>query len=143
MITKFILAVVFLTFLSCTKKSDEPGSTTLLLTQKTWILASIGTDHNHNGIIDGHEESIRDCEKDNRYTFYTDGNGLMEDGILECGNGITEMPFTWKLVVNNTAIDFTISVAKILRLTEDELVIYHELSQGNATPLRFMTAFRH
>ncbi|HKZ67167.1 MAG TPA: hypothetical protein VJ111_12450 [Chitinophagaceae bacterium] len=105
-------------------------SATELLTQKSWTLLSYGYDHNANGLIDASEESIRDCEKDNRYSFAIDGNGLFEDNSLSCGNGIAEMPFTWRLIKDET-LDFLYAVAKISRLDEVQLIIYHETMDAN------------
>lgn len=96
MFLKFILSAILAVTLSC-KKNDVLKPATELLTQKSWTLASYGYDHNANGLIDASEESIRDCEKDNKYSFTIDRNGLYEDNNLSCGNGISEMPFTWRL----------------------------------------------
>lgn len=54
----FLLAIVMLT-LSCKKEnstSHEPATATILLTQKSWTLASYGYDRNANGLIDASEE---------------------------------------------------------------------------------------
>ena len=118
MILRFALPVLLAVTLSC-KKDTEEKSVTQLLTQKTWTLASYGYDHNANGIIDAAEESIRDCDKDNSYTFNTDGTGVIEDNTSTCGNGISEMPFTWQFTNNETTIDFLTGIVSILRLNDD------------------------
>lgn len=141
----FLLAIVTL-ILSCKKEnsnSHEPATATILLTQKSWTLASYGYDHNANGLIDASEESIRDCEKDNRYSFIIGGNGLYEDNILSCGNGISEMPFTWRLINNETTLDFLSAAVQISRLNEVQLIIYHDTMDANGQSLRYIQIFRH
>ena len=141
MILKLVLPVIFIITLSC-KKDTEEKSATQLLTQKTWTLVSYGYDHNANGIIDASEESIRDCDKDNSYTFNTDGTGIVEDNTLSCGNGISEMPFTWKFINRKTSIDFLTDIATILLLNDEQLIISHHVSSGAQSP-RYIETFRH
>jgi len=130
MFLKLVLSAILAVAFSC-KKDIEKKSATELLTQKTWTLVSYGYDHNANGIIDAAEESIRDCDKDNKYSFNTNGTGLFEDNILSCGNGISEMPFTWKFINNETTIDFLTGIVKILRLNDGQLVISNnDISTG-------------
>ena len=141
----FLLGIVTLT-LSCKKEnsnSNEKMTATILLTQKSWTPASYGYDHNANGLIDASEESIRECEKDNRYSFIIGGNGLYEDNILSCGNGISEMPFTWRLINNETTLDFLSVVVQISRLNEVQLIIYHDTMDANGQSLRYIQIFRH
>lgn len=141
MILRFVLLILLAVSLSC-KKKDVEKSTTQLLTQKTWTLVSYGYDHNANGIIDAAEETIRDCDKDNSYTFSTDGTGVFDDNTLTCGNGISEMPFTWKLINNETTIDFLTGMVTILRLNDEQLIISHHVSAGLESP-RYIETFKH
>ena len=121
----------------------KPKPAAQLLTQKAWILTSTGVDENRNGLIDAIEESICECEKDNCYKFNVNGTGLVEESSLECGNGVLEMPFCWRLVNNDTAIDCNNAHFKILRLSEDELIIYQEISGEKIQPLKIISRFRH
>lgn len=141
MILQFALPVLLAVTLSC-KKDTEEKSVTQLLTQKTWTLVSYGYDHNANGIIDAAEESIRDCDKDNSYSFNTDGTGVVEDNSFSCGNGISEMPFTWKFTNNETTIDFLTGIVSILRLNDGQLIISHHVSSGAPSP-RYIEIFKH
>ena len=144
------LKIIITTFLAisigCKKDKEEvvisPKSVVELLTQKPWKLVSHGVDHNDNNTIDTDEDLIKDCEKDNLYIYETNGNALFLDNILICGDGITEFPFTWKLIDNNTALDFTYSISKIHSLNENELSVYHEASL-NGQIKKFFAVFRH
>lgn len=143
MLLKFLLPVAFALLAGCDKDRAEPKAAVQLLTEKSWKPVSTGLDDNRNDHIDPEEESIRECDKDNLYHFYIDGKGLWEENALQCGTGVTESPFTWKLVDNDSAIDFTSAIARIQSLTEQELVIYFELEVVNDAPLKIMTIFRH
>jgi hypothetical protein len=138
MFIEFILPVIFAVTLNC-NKNDVSGSATELLTQKSWTPVSYGYDHNANGLIDASEESIGDCEKDNRYSFAIDGNGLFEDNSLSCGNGIAEMPFTWRLINDETTLDFLFGMAKISRLDSEQLIIYNDTGEST----RYIQIFKH
>jgi hypothetical protein len=140
MYLKLIIAAFLWFGLGWRKDNEElmiqPKSAAQLLTQKTWKMVSHGIDHNKNNAIDGDEDLVMECEKDNRYTFKMDGSALFQDNINICGDGITELPFTWKLINNNTALDFDHGISQIQKLNENELVIYHE-SMFNGEVLRF------
>ena len=114
-----------------------------LLTHEVWILAGYGYDENGNGSVDVPEQSIRDCEKDNRYNFFAGGKGLFEENNISCGNGISEMPFSWKFREGEQAIDFITGIAKILRLTESELVLSRETVNASGQPVKLLIVFRH
>jgi hypothetical protein len=130
MLLPLILSGILAVTVSC-KKNYASESATELLTQKIWTLVSYGYDYNANWVIDASEESIRDCEKDNRYSFTIDGNGLYEDNSLSCGNGISELPFTWKLINGDTTLDFIFGLVKMSRLDDEQLIIYHETMDAN------------
>jgi hypothetical protein len=74
-----ILLIGFLAFtISCDKDNEtviEKKSATELLTQKNWVLTSFGHDYDSNGIVEGSEEEIQECQKDNTYLFKTNGEG--------------------------------------------------------------------
>lgn len=84
-----------------------------------------------------------DCEKDNRYSFAIDGNGLFEDNSLSCGNGIAEMPFTWRLINDETTLDFLFAIAKISRLDSEQLIIYNDTRNVGGQSARYIQIFRH
>ena len=139
----FILFGVVVFWGGCEKEIiPNTKSTTQLLTQKEWILASYGYDENKNGNIDPSEENIKDCEKDNSYIFKQDGSGNIFDNDFNCGNGISDHTFNWQLVNNETGLDFVFGIANILLLTEDEFIIYQDTNNGNDI-LRFIMRYRH
>ncbi|HRO69397.1 MAG TPA: lipocalin family protein [Chitinophagaceae bacterium] len=143
MLLRFVLPFISLVLAACDKDNDESKSPTILLTQKNWILKSVGIDDNKNGIIEAEEEMIRECDVDNSYSFFVNGTGLFEEGELDCGTGINELPFTWKFKEGTSQIEFNVNTFKILRLSENELVLNHFLDIGNGNKLSFITSFRH
>ncbi len=142
MLLKILTPFLFTFLHGCSKNDLAVKPADRLLTRASWILNSHGIDDNQNDRIDPSEENIQDCEKDNQYHFFMDGKGLWEENSLQCGTGILEMPFSWKLKNNDTEIDFTVSVAKILILAENEFAIYYEVGQVNGKPLKYISIFR-
>lgn len=148
MIIRTIAIILFAVLSSCDKEDDitapaPPKSFTELLTQKQWILTSYGQDYNKNNLVDGAEETIRDCEKDNTYSYSLTGQGLYLENLLDCGSGITEMPFHWQWVEDGKVLQIGFSEVQILRLTEDELVIFITIPDVNNEPLNFLFIYKH
>lgn len=141
MTLKLVLCILFIAMLSC-KKDTGKKSASQLLTQKAWTLVSYGYDHNANGLIDATEESTRDCDTDNSFTFNINGTGLVKDNLLSCDNGVSEMSFTWKLTDNETTINFLTGMVTILRLTDEQLIISQTTNSGVQSP-RFIETFKH
>lgn len=139
----FQLTIIFVMTTSC--REENKGvlkSVNDLLTQEEWILAGYGYDENFNGRIDPSEESISVCEKDNSYVFSKNGIATLFDNTVPCG-GTPEQRVPWRLVNDNSQLDLHFYVASILRVNEQELVIYEDLAGSDGQPLRFMTVLRH
>lgn len=122
---------------------DEDAPAIVLLTQKPWILASLGFDNNNNGRIDPSEEAIEDCQKDNITHFYVGGTGLFDNNDRSCATGIGQYPFTWTFTNHQTGIDFLYDSAVIDRLNDQQLVVSKVLSLSNNDPIKFMLVYRH
>jgi hypothetical protein len=144
MLFRITLLSALLTFLACSKKSqEEPKTPAELLTQHNWILSAYGYDHNQNGIVDMPENSIQDCEKDNTYTFNLNGTGIHVENLISCGNGISEMSFAWKFIKQQSSIEIGFNELKILKLNENEFAMYTELENAGLQPIKFITSFKH
>lgn len=117
-------------------------SSIALLTQNEWVLEGYGYDINDNGRIDASEENSSDCERDNTCVFFVNGSGVFSDNDLSCGNGISEHAFTWRLNRNETMLDMGFQTISILRLTENELVMYKKVNRRNMPPLKHLTVFK-
>lgn len=109
------------------------------LTQKPWRLLSYGFDSNKNGLIDANEESIRDCEKDNSYTFNKDGSGMVAENAMICDNNNPVNQFAWTLTNNDTVLDFYYGKAYVLQLTADRLLI----ANTNIDEARLLLIYGH
>jgi uncharacterized membrane protein len=125
-----VLPAIFAAFLfavtSCGDKNDTPPKTkTQLLTQGSWKFKSAvaaGTDFS---------SALQSCQKDNIYTFNTNGSGNANEGATKCaGTDPDNTPFTWAFVNNET--EMTISTPlftngattfTLVSLTEAELVV--------------------
>jgi hypothetical protein len=118
-------------------------TSTELLTQKAWKLVSHGYDDNNNKTIDAGEENIGACEKDNTYNFYPGGTGLFEDNALSCGDGVSEHLFRWRFADEEKTLDFVFGAINILKLDENELVLYSDETNANGQIIRHINIYRH
>jgi len=109
------------------------------LTQKPWRLLSYGFDHNKNGLVDIDEESIRDCQKDNSYTFNKDGSGVVAENAMICDTNVPINQFAWSLTNNDTVLDFYYGKAYIIKLDTDNL----DITSSSTDDIKLLLIFRH
>jgi hypothetical protein len=141
MYIRMFLSGVFALVISCKKdKAEGKSPATDLLTQKEWVLKGYGYDENGNDLLDPGEEAINDCEKDNTYLFSRNGDGSLFENTLLCGNGITEILFTWKWLDNEKALAIGFAEIRLLHLSKNELIYFQQPSPG-AT--KFITVLKH
>lgn len=127
---------VFIILIGC-QEDNVVSSPIELLTSKVWKLEAYGTDLNMNNNLDVEEDVIMECQKDNTYAFFSDGTGHYSDNISICGDE-DESIFNWKFLHDNTSLEIAFEQFSVMRLTEQELVLRHDL-QGitNKTFLRY------
>jgi len=109
------------------------------LTQKPWHLLAYGFDHNKNGLVDIDEESIRDCQKDNSYTFNKDGSGVVAENTMICDANNPVNQFAWALTNNDTVLDFYYGKASIIKLDADNLYI----TSSNTDDIKLLLIYGH
>ena len=119
--------------------APSPKSVQELLTQKEWLLVSIGIDINNNGVIDINEETILDCQKDNTIKFNMDGTGFSSDKGLRC-DVLSETVFTWAFATDNKTL--IINGPKVLTLKLDENELRYTPDINGQTGL-FIISYRH
>ena len=109
------------------------------LTQKPWRLLSYGFDHNKNGLVDTDEESIRDCQKDNSYTFNKDGSGVVVENAMICDTNVPVNQFAWTLTDNDTVLDFYYGKANIIKLDADNL----DIAGSSTSDIKLLLIYGH
>ena len=109
------------------------------LTQKPWRLLSYGFDHNKNGLVDIDEESIRDCQKDNSYTFNKNGSGVVAENAMICNTNDPLNQFAWTLTNNDTVLDFYYGKAYIIKLDADNL----DITSSSTDDIKLLLIFGH
>ena len=97
--------------------TPSPKSIQELLTQKEWLLVSVGADINSNGVIDTNEEAIINCQKDNTIKFNIDGTGFSSDKGLRC-DVLSEAAFNWVFATDNKTL--ILDGPKVITLNLDE-----------------------
>jgi hypothetical protein len=112
-----------------------------LLTQKSWNLISYGIDENINGTLDGEEPMIKDCEKDDVYSFYSDYTGSINDNTVVCNP--TPVPaFTWHLTGNDySSLTFLGQIYSIANLDSNNLILKKDTITSGGQSTQFISAY--
>lgn len=95
--------------LDCNKKNT--GSTQnmnmTLMTQASWKYDTAGIGNDSSGVIVTALPTgvLKDCEKDNIFTFHSDSTGIDDEGATKCDSTSPQTtPFTWTFNANQKAI---------------------------------------
>lgn len=139
---KWICLLAIVAMASCNKDEQEslsPKTPEELLTRQEWFILTAGFDDNGNGIVDQTENTVQDCQKDNTITYNLNGTGISRDNQLICG-GPPTTTFTWRLLNNNTELEVSSQLMKILSITETNLALRALLP---SIPTPFIITYRH
>jgi hypothetical protein len=80
---KIFIPALAILLIAC-NKSDKTPTRTQLLTSGSWKMTDYGIDFNKNGILETLESAIRDCDKDDQFTFINGGSLRQSTGIIKC-----------------------------------------------------------
>lgn len=151
-----ILAFTLLLFISAAscKKSgsgtDTPAKTkTILLTQASWKIQSVGIDADKNGVAETDVTSqVQACQLDNIYTFKTDGSGTIDEAALKCNSTDPQTkPFSWIFknseTVLNGSFGFTNGDVPIISLNDTNLVVSYDDNLGTPTTYHILATLKH
>ena len=150
-----ILAFTFLLIAAAScKKSDDnsttpPKSKTILLTQASWKIQSVGIDADKNGTADSDvTSSVPACQVDNTFTFKTDGSGTMDEAALKCAPADPQTkPFTWTFKSTETILSgtfsFTSGDATIVSMNDTSMVVTYDDNLGTPITYHFIVTLKH
>jgi hypothetical protein len=144
---------LFISAASC-KKSDTvtsppAKSKTILLTQASWKIQSVGIDADKNGIADSDvTSSIPACQLDNTYAFKTDSTGTMDEAAAKCAPADPQTKsFTWGFKNGETVLSGTFSFtdgdATIISMNDTNLVVAYDDDLGTGTTYHFIVTLKH
>jgi len=121
---------------SCSKSEPSapvaPKSKTILITQNTWKLQSVGIDANKDGVTETDVTGlVNTCKLDNTYTFKSDGTGTMDESTVKCNAADPQtQAFTWVFKSTETILSGTFSFtngdATILSLNDTNMVVAYD-----------------
>jgi len=142
-LTLYFLAAALVTVASCKKDDDNnnnngnnnPGPQLTkkeMLTAKPWKATGLtvgGADF--WSLVDA-------CERDNIFTFKTDGVYIEDEGATKCDSGDPQVVVTstWSFIDNETKLIYDGDTATIKQLTSTTLVLETDL-QGNTAQATF------
>ncbi len=99
------------TFSSCEKDSDDAKTNIEILTSHSWKISGANADPALNLLVDGEILTVTDvflyyddCNKDNLYTYYTDGNRVMENSIKCDPSESSSTSTTWNFDSTETRL---------------------------------------
>lgn len=119
------------------------GDATNWLTQTGWTPVTYGVDENINDVIDGEEPMMKDCEKDDLYTFKPDGNGGIADNSVVCSLAHTAN-FTWFFPDNNpSSLNFLGQTYSVMVLDANNLVLSKSAVTATGKPTQFIYVYHH
>jgi hypothetical protein len=138
-------AFSLLVMTSCTKSSVNTltKSRTELLTQQVWKSGAHGLDANNNGVIDASENDMPNCQTDDRYSFYSNGNGLYSSGVLKCAADDSTTNFTWALSNNDTQLTIFYFTQTVSKLDDNTLEVYYEDQNSTGQTVKYITTYNH
>lgn len=132
--SKWMYSVVILTLLTITGACSRNGGTEQntpdetdtisMLVKVPWNIVEMGYDLDENGTIElPHESSLNDCDRDNRYYFYADGQGKVDEHLNVCSGHNNEYPFRWAFDSTRTHIFINGLPMRIEKLDRRNLVL--------------------
>lgn len=132
---------------SCKKSNDTPAqSKTELLTQSAWKINDYGIDANNNGTLEANESAIQDCEKDNTFSFKTDGTGTLDEGQNICSGENQTTSYNWSFKSNETILSSdngpSAGDAIIQTLDANNMVLTMDVTIGPNT-MKGIIMFKH
>ena len=133
-------------FSACKKDSnkDKPKTNTDLITQATWKFSSASA----TGFGDISSQ-VPDCDKDNIYTFVSDGSGNVNESSNVCSPS-SAGAFTWNFTNNETGLHVSTALfptgssdLTIVSLTETNLVVSQTMTIAPLPPTTVEITFVH
>ena len=127
-------AILIATLATSCKKGEGTITETKtdILVKSAWTVDSYGVDTNMDMQLTGSENEIKNCDKDNTYSFSANGTLVRNNGALKCSSEPTTETGTWQLFLNETKIDLFGNGYFIKSLTNNRLELYNPGSSSNA-----------
>lgn len=149
-----LMVLVLFTVASCQKSgensSNSSKSKTQLLTQKTWKIVAHTVnppvDINGDGTADSdvYATVYESCNKDDIYTFKSDGSGMVDEGPTKCDDTDPQSTaIQWLFKSNETVIQIKQGIVSLdfnlVELSESTLKVSYIQSNGTVTVTQTIT----
>jgi hypothetical protein len=109
----FAAALLLVAQVAC--KKDDDKSPSEILTAGTWTQSDYKEDSDGDGDI---ESTIEPCDKDDTFTFKTDGTLEYRVGALKCAPTDTDGDGTWALSADNKTLTIVQGIGLPLTIKE-------------------------
>ncbi len=146
----FLLAMCW----GCSKNNSSSSSSTnadSLIIQAAWKYDTSGVDLDEDGKIDHSDipdTVLKPCQKDNIFSFYRNGTGLIDEGATKCSAGDAQTDaMTWDFTNNDKVLNVTSATVlngnlNVLNLTATNMVLYKDTTVLGVS-FRYLIALKH
>lgn len=100
-----LVLILLISQLGCKKESNNSRPNTQLLTEQAWILVSFRYNFNNGPWTDGFV-TIPNCQKDNKLSFQSTLNYILDEGTTKCNSSDPQIfqQGTWYFTTNETKL---------------------------------------
>lgn len=126
-------------FTGCSKTAAK--TKTELLTNTSWTQTVNGYDNNLNWTIESSESYLYSCDKDNVWTFKSDGTLIEDESTVRCYSA-TGYSYKWQLASDDNKIVIDGRTYTIKTLDSYTLEVYYDYQSSNG-PSRYIRKWAH
>ncbi len=147
------VALVTTLFVSCKKDDDNDGpkSNTEKITLSPWKFDNLKIDMDGDGTGETNgDDQVEACDKDNLYTFQSNGTGTLDAGAQKCDQEPQTTNFTWTFKENETIIHFPTAIVEgvdgdvtLVSLTESSMVLSKKITLVGPFQPTFILTLKH
>ncbi len=149
-------ACAILLFAACKKDDNTTTTPTTPATSKKtlivdgkWQWSGLAVVYNNNGkdsLVDGWSV-VKDCDKDDFFTYTADGKGVIDEGSTKCDTDPQTKNITWELINNDTQVKVTDdkgpSILTIMELTTTQAKYRQRVSTSGTDSITVEQTFKN
>ena len=133
-----LLLLAAAVFTGCSKSTKTKAE---YLTDKSWTQTENGYDYNDNWTIESSESYLYSCDKDNVWTFKSNGTVTEDEGAVRCYSA-TQWVYDYELSSDDKKLIIDGRTYTIKTLDSYTLEVYYDYQSSNG-PSRYIRKWAH